>query len=345
MVVSLGESSFVEWYNAFPLSNQSKDAFDLSGSDAVVIGNGNVAVDVARILLRNPEELKNTDISETALQALRESKVKRISLVGRRGPVQASFTTGELRELLQIDGAVKCVPDRMLMTTEADDVELKQRANSRKFELMRKTLSVTPPSEDATGKVLQLHFLRSPVEFIEDPKRPGKVSAIRFEHNLLEGDAGSQIAKGMGYFSEMPAQLVFTSIGYSSKPMPGLPFDQKRGIIPNTQGRVEPGVYVCGWIKRGPSGIIGTNKFDAEQTVQTIVSDRSSIPESESTTSTDTPLAKIKAILQQREVKCVDFSQWLKINQEELDRGKVKQKLREKMRHIEEMLQVAHKKM
>lgn len=242
------------------------------------------------------------------------------------------------------------------MTTEADEVELKQRANSRKFELLRKTLSVAPPAEDAPGKVLQFHFLRSPVAFIEDANRPGKVGAIRFEHNLLEGPAGSQVAKGTGYFSEMPAQLVFTSIGYSSKPMPGLPFDAKRGIIPNVQGRVEPGVYVCGWIKRGPSGIIGTNKFDAEQTVQTIVSDTSNTSDqaldSQNITSdkdhesiADSPLARIKEILAKRDVKCVDFSEWLKINQEELDRGKPKEKLREKMKRIEEMLQVAHKKL
>jgi adrenodoxin-NADP+ reductase len=339
--------AFVEWYNAFALQNTASDAFDLSATDVAIIGNGNVAVDVARILLRSPSELANTDISDRALAALEASSVKRVSLVGRRGPVQAAFTTGELRELLGLAGVSKWIPDRMFASSEADEEELKERPKKRKFDLLKKQLLAPPPSSDE--RALQFYFLRSPVAFIEDEKRPGHVGSIKFEHNFLEGEANNQQARGSAFFSEMPAQLVFTSIGYSSKPMPSLPFDKRRGIIPNTDGKVESekNVYVCGWIKRGPSGIIGTNKFDAEQVTQTIVDDLSRRTVEEQGISISgkpclsSPSTAIKDILAKRSIQALSFENWLMINDEELARGREKSKLREKVKSVQEMVRIA----
>lgn len=227
-----------------------------------MIGNGNVAVDVARILLKSPSELSHTDISEEALAALEESAVRRVALVGRRGPVQAAFTTSELRELLSLGGGnpvakpanasgasatgakggkgtssstmpplsspledssssielimrdaavekkqtvIKSLPDRVFLSTDADEEELKERPVFRKFDLLKRLLSIEPPKAEAlegpgAPKSLELFFLRSPVAFLEDPNRPGHVGAVKFEHNILSGDAGNQHAQGMGFF-------------------------------------------------------------------------------------------------------------------------------------------------
>jgi adrenodoxin-NADP+ reductase len=323
-----------------------RNAFDLSATDIAIIGNGNVAVDVARILLRKPEQLEKTDISESAMESLKLTTIRRVSLIGRRGPVQAAYTTGELRELLGLEGVVKRVPDVGLVLTGADEEELKQRALARKFDLLKKILTSPLPKPDQS--VLQFYFLRSPVEFIEDPKRPGHVGSIKFQHNMLVGPAHSQSARGTEYHSEMPAQLVFTSIGYSSKPMPGLPFDDKRGIIPNDKGKVEDGVYVCGWIKRGPTGIIGTNKFDAQEVIATIVADQQALSTVQTTQTTlsgiplsqdFSPLSQIEQLLSKRNVDPVRFSDWEILDKEELTRGEARSKLREKFKKSKEMLQ------
>lgn len=394
----------------------------------VVIGNGNVAVDVARILLKSPSELEHTDISENAIEALKESKVRRVALVGRRGPVQAAFTTSELRELLSLGGGnpvakppktptgapaaknaetdkkspssskasysdatltsklegssssieaimrdvnvekaqtvVKSLPDRVFMCTDADEEELKDRPVFRKFDLLKRLLSVQPPTEEeleARGaRSLELFFLRSPVEFIEDPQRPGEVGAVKFEHTLLSGEANKQSARGMGFYSEMKCNLAFTSIGYSSKPMPGLLFDHSRGIIPNNNGRVtdSPGFYACGWIRRGPSGIIGSNKFDAEEVVASIVSDFSNHPlsnlksdpisanrashgdQSDPSSLSSSPLSSITSLLASRNVTPVSFHDWLILDQAEVQRGASMSKPREKVKSISDMLQI-----
>lgn len=372
----------------------------MSGSECVVIGNGNVAVDVARILLKEPSELASTDISDAALDALRDSQIRKVSLVGRRGPVQAAFTTAELRELISLGGGnpvatpakktakpaapsaplnstledststietvmmnsdtikkqtvIKSIPDRMFMGTEADEVELKERAAARKFDLLRKLLAIEPLTQEAFDgpekpKTLQFYFLRSPTAFNEDPQRPGHVGSVTFEHTLLKGEPGKQWAAPMGFSSQMKADLVLTSIGYSATPIPGLPFDTKKGIIPNLKGKVSDhdGVYVCGWIKRGPSGIIGTNKYDAQEVIETISSDLAGTehirkePLEENYSATALP--EIHQLLQSRGVPVVSFDEWLKINDAELQEGREKSKVREKMKTIDSMLQVAKK--
>lgn len=375
----------------------------MTGTECVVIGNGNVAVDVARILLKEPEELKSTDISEDALEALRESQIRKVSLVGRRGPVQAAFTTAELRELLTLGGGnpiassaktgprpaakavspnvplsanldgssskiegvmldtnvstkqtvIKAIPDRMFLGTEADEVELKERPIARKFDLLRKLLAIEPLTQEAFDgpekpKTLQFYFLRSPVSINEDPSRPGHVGSVTFEHNILKGEPGKQWASAVGYKSEMKANLVLSSIGYYAKPMPGLPFDAKKGIIPNTRGKVSDvdGVYVCGWIRRGPSGIIGTNKYDAEEVVGGIIADLAGTEHIKKQKDVDaykeTSLPQIKELLASRGVSPVSFEEWLKINDVELQRGREKEKVREKVKSISKMLEIAH---
>lgn len=380
------------------MQNTSKDAFDLSGTECVVIGNGNVAVDVARILLKENSELATTDISEEALAALAESNIRKVSLVGRRGPVQAAFTTAELRELLTLGGGnpvatpakkakttpastvpqssqledststietvmfntdatkvqtvTKSIPDRMFMGTEADEAELKERATSRKFDLLRKLLALEPLTQDAFDgpekpKTLQFYFLRSPTALNEDPERPGHVGSVTFEHNILKGEPGKQWASGMGFKSEMKANFVLSSIGYYAKPMPGLPFDTKKGIIPNLRGKVaeHDGLYVCGWIKRGPSGIIGTNKYDAQEVIETIVSDLAGTQHIRTAdtevTQSDSPLPTIHQLLASRGVSYVSFEEWLKINESELQRGRELAKVREKIKTIPKMMEVA----
>lgn len=308
-----------------------------------------MAVDVARILLKNPTELSKTDISEVALEALKSSQVSNVSLIGRRGPVQAAYTTAELRELLSLSEVAKLIPDGALQTTEADEIELQQRPTKRKFELLKKLLLA--PIPDSSLKQLRFLFLRSPLEFVEDPNRPGHVGSIKVAHNFLLGPPNNQYAKPSSFISEIPSNLVFTSIGYSSKPMPGLPFDSKKGIIPNENGRVQKGIYVCGWIKRGPSGIIGTNKYDAEEVVQTIVSDLQTQTEGAESTSSiggrvlssdSSPLSRIKHILHTRHIKPVTFHDWGKIDTEELLRGTQRDKLREKIKSVAEMLDIVN---
>lgn len=327
------------------------ETFDLSGKSAVVIGNGNVAVDVARILLSPLNRLSSTDISSEALKKLSQTSIKQVHVVGRRGPVQASFTTKELRELIQLEGVTTCLGDRMLAISEADEKELQNRPKKRLFELLQKLITVHIPTEDQ--KQLQLHFLKNPVEFVEDKNRPGHVGSVKFEHTFLKGEPNKQVAVGLSYFSEIPANIVFTSIGYRSKPIDGLPFDEKMGIIPNKAGKVERGVFVCGWLKRGPSGIIGTNKFDAEEVVGNILNDYNkpedaleSIPKSttiDGSNITEDPFSTIEQLLGKRGVRYTTFEEWEALDNEEQNRGTTLNKIREKIRTVDEMLQVCKK--
>jgi ferredoxin--NADP+ reductase len=271
-------TEFVAWYNGHP--DYAEYAFDLQAERAVVIGNGNVAIDVARMLVLDPEELACTDTADHALTALSQARVDRVTLLGRRGPAQAAFTNPELLELGELARADVIVGRREVDLDPHSDAWLQSDAAGsaarRKIEILREYAQ-----RQATGKShrIELRFLRSPVEIVGDDD--GSVTGLRVVANRIEPDAsGSLQAVSTGEEELIECGLVLRSIGYCGRPLPGIPFDERRGLIRNHEGRVTEedgaplrGEYTVGWIKRGPSGVIGTNKKDAADTVARIAED------------------------------------------------------------------------
>ncbi|MFJ9037315.1 FAD-dependent oxidoreductase [Streptomyces sp. NPDC102406] len=253
---SASATDFVAWYNGHP--DHADDAPALDTARAVVIGNGNVALDVARILTADPDALARTDISDRALAALRGSKVREVVLLGRRGPAQAAFTVPELlalSALKDVDVSVEGWPDDL-----AADATEKTRLLSR--------LAARTPVEGRRRIVLR--FLTSPVRLIGD----GTVRALEITDTALHTDEdGTVRAVPTGDPRTLETGLVLRSVGYRARPVPGLPFDEVTATVPHERGRVEPGVYVAGWIKRGPTGFIGTNKTCAHETVESLLDD------------------------------------------------------------------------
>jgi ferredoxin/flavodoxin---NADP+ reductase len=258
---------FVAWYNGHP---EGVDySFDLSAQRAVVIGNGNVAIDVARMLLLDPDELAATDVADHALGPMAEAQVQEVILLGRRGPAQAAFTNPELRELGEMTGVDVQVDPSEVDVEVPEDAEPTARRN---VEILR---GYAERPSGSAGRRISLKFLRSPVEILGDGD-DGPVQGIRVVKNRLEDGR----AVPTGEEEIISCGLVFRSIGYRGRPLADIPFDSRRGLIRNDGGRVcdEQGVphrgeYVVGWIKRGPSGVIGTNKKDAVDTVAKIVAD------------------------------------------------------------------------
>ena len=329
-------TEFVAWYNGHPEYREFK--FDLSAERVAVVGVGNVAVDVARILCRTPEELATTDTADYALEALRASRVKEVYLIGRRGPVQAAFTNPEVKELGELDGAdVRVLPEEVVLdplsTAELESGE--DHGAKKKIEILQE-FSRRP----ASGKPrrLTIRFLVSPVELLGDPR--GRVRGMRLVKNrLVAGKDGSPRAEATDQFEELPVGLVFRSVGYRGVAIPGLPFDEKAGVVPNDQGRVLdpasrqplPGVYVAGWIKRGPSGVIGTNKPDAAETAAAMLADAPSAP---------APVLgdDVLAVIRRAQPKLVTFQDWQRLDKLEGERGKALGRPRLKYTRVDEML-------
>jgi ferredoxin--NADP+ reductase len=270
---------FVAWYNGHPDAHDHE--YDLSGERAVVIGNGNVAIDVARMLVLHPDELGPTDTADHALEVLNASNISEVVLLGRRGPAQAAFTNPELRELadLQRAGVEVDVKDLELDEHSARWLETEADITARKnVEILRDYAAAGP--QDASHRIV-LKFLRSPVEILGEGE-DGPVTAIRIVRNRIEPtDAGGLRAVATDETEVIDCGLVLRSIGYRGRPVDDVPFDERRGLIRNHGGRVcdeaqrpQRGEYVVGWIKRGPSGVIGTNKKDATDTVARILEDR-----------------------------------------------------------------------
>ncbi|MDX3452456.1 FAD-dependent oxidoreductase [Streptomyces sp. ME02-8801-2C] len=266
---SWSATQFVSWYSAHP--DAVDDSFVREVRSAVVIGVGNVAVDVARILARGAAELSPTDIPQAALTALSASRVTDIHMVGRRGPSQARFTTKELREL----GAL---PDTRVVVDEAElaldpgytDPAALPAVQRRNVEALRGWAAL-PPTD--TARRIRLRFFHRPVELLADS---GRVGAVRFERTAPDGTGG---VTGTGQYEDIEAQLVLRSVGYRGVPVDGLPFDTATGTVPHLAGRVlrdgrpSPGEYVAGWIKRGPTGVIGTNRPCAKETATSLLTD------------------------------------------------------------------------
>jgi NADPH-dependent glutamate synthase beta subunit-like oxidoreductase len=324
-------ASFVGWYNGHPDYRDLE--FDLSSESAIIIGQGNVAIDICRILAKSVDELRKTDIAAHALDALAGSRIREIHLIGRRGPVQARFTTKELRELGQLSECDPFVnPDDLLLseTCKSELSDVREPARARNFEIFRAFAS----RQQEKPKCCRIHFFLSPRE-----ARGGhRLEELVLERTRLVGAAGRQEAVGTGQTVSINAGLMIRSVGYSGLPLEGIPFDEKLGTVPNKDGRVEVApnglpVYVTGWIKRGPTGIIGTNRADSMATVATLLADMPNF------NSQHKPGREASATLwAQRSVRPISFHDWEAIDQAEKARGLPLGKPREKFTRISEML-------
>lgn len=273
-------TEFVAWYSAHP--DAATTRFALTARSAVVIGVGNVAVDVARMLSRRATELASTDMPQGPLGALAESHVEDVWMIGRRGPSQAKFTTKELRELGSLpDTEVLVRPDELALDPAYRDPAELPAVGRRNVEVLRgwaeRPADAPPPAE--RGRRIHLRFFLRPVEVLGDATG---VRAVRFERTAPDGRGG---VTGTGEFEEIESQLVLRSVGYRGTPQPGLPFDEATGTVPHKEGRVLrngtplPGVYVAGWIKRGPTGVIGTNRPCAKETALSLLADAATLTE------------------------------------------------------------------
>ncbi|XP_068007683.1 NADPH:adrenodoxin oxidoreductase, mitochondrial isoform X3 [Melanerpes formicivorus] len=338
----LSARAFVGWYNGLPENRHLKP--DLSCETALILGHGNVALDIARILLAPLPLLRKTDITAGSLAALACSKVKRVWLVGRRGPLQVAFTIKELREMINLPGT-RPVLSPADFTGLENAIKDAPRPRKRLTELMIKTALEKPVEKPvevqaAAAREWGLKFQRSPQEVL--PSADGtRVRAVRMALTRLEGSGDSAKAIPTGDVEDLECGLVLSSIGYRSLPLdPAVPFDAQRGVIPNTSGRVEgvPGLYCSGWVKRGPTGVIITTMNDSFDTAQSVLEDLQ--VGTLDVSSSREGFGAVESILRSRGVRPVSFSDWEKIDAAEVARGRAAGKPREKIVDPQEMLQL-----
>ena len=333
-------TEFVAWYNGHPDFRHLK--FDLSCERVAIVGVGNVAIDVARILCLSPAELARTDMADHAIEALSSSRVREVHLLGRRGIAQAAFTNPEIKELGELEDAdiVVSAAEAELDAVSRDFVETSDdRALKRKIDLIQ---SYTNREPLGRTRKLVLRFLVSPVELAGDAN--GRVASIRLVRNRLSrNEAGSIVANPTDQFEVLPVGLVFRSVGYRGAALPGLPFNERWGVVLNENGRVLDsesnraiaGEYVTGWIKRGPSGVIGTNKPDAAQTVALMVEDARAGRTFEPAEPQENVVADL---IFARQPRCVSFADWCRLDGIEIQRGEAQGRPRVKFTSVEEML-------
>jgi ferredoxin--NADP+ reductase len=338
-------TEFVAWYNGHPAYADRE--FDLSATRAVVIGNGNVAIDVARMLVLDPDELAVTDTADHALEALGAAQVAHVTVLGRRGPAQAAFTNPELRELGELQRADVIVDPAEIELDEHSAAWLETDGDPtarRNVEMLRDYARREPSGK---SHQIELRFLRSPLEVIGDEADGGAVRGLRVVRNeILRDDAtGALRARSTGVEEVLQCGLVLRSIGYRGRALPGVPFDERRGLIRNDGGRVQDedgetlrGEYAVGWIKRGPSGVIGTNKKDAADTVAKVLADA----EAGALNEPDQPDAEaIEAWLRERVPGLVTWNGWAAIDEHETALGGPLGRPRVKLVRIPEMIAVA----
>jgi ferredoxin--NADP+ reductase len=325
-------TEFVGWYNGHP--DFRDRSFDLSQEVAVIIGQGNVAADVCRILAKRVEDLAHTDIAEHALVALVQSRIREIHIIGRRGPAQAKFTAKELKELGEIPGCDALANPADLELNPASEREIADKMNRERpknVQLFRDFAARHPTQP----RRIFFQFLQSPIAL----EGRDRVERIVLARNRLHGAPFKQTTVDTSVRSALECGLVFRSIGYRGVPVSGLPFNEQRGIFPNRDGRIidgetiEVGLYATGWIKRGPSGIIGTNRADSVATVQSLMSDLGRIGEMPKP-----GRSGLRQLLDLRGVQIVSYEDWLVIDREEAARGAARGKPREKFARREEML-------
>jgi ferredoxin/flavodoxin---NADP+ reductase len=338
---SYAATDFVNWYCGHP--DMDSGAFTLEAESVAVIGVGNVAVDVARILARDPAELHTTDVPQPVLDALHASKVREVHMIGRRGPAYAKFTTKELRELGELPGVEVVVhadeADLNAFDSSGEGAALTEadRRVRGNMVAISKWAQGTPVGPSASGHARRLivRFWLKPVEILGTER----VTGITLERTAIDA---SGALRGTGQYETLAAQMVLRSVGYQSVPLPGVPFDERASVVPNALGRVLgadgaplPGEYVAGWLKRGPTGVIGTNKSDAAETVRCLLEDLASgpgegdvplpragllrYPEPVDQPAADWPLA---GVLAGRDIRPVSYAEWLRIETAETDLAK-----------------------
>ena len=337
---SHGATEFVAWYNGHP--DYRDHAFDLSVKRAAVVGVGNVAIDVARILVRTPEELEKTDMAAHALEAFRNSRIEEVYLLGRRGPAQAAFTNPEVKEIGEMADADVIVRSEEVQLDPLSQAQVDaagDRTLLKKIEILQ-GYAIRKPE----GKRRRLHvrFLVSPVELIGDAE--GRVTRMRLARNRLVASGNGGIsAESTGAFEELEVGLVFRSVGYLGVALPDVPFDARKGVIPNDKGRVIdpggekpiPGLYVAGWIKRGPSGVIGTNKPDSSETVVSMLAD---VEQGVHWSPTEPDARAAEALVFARQPLALTYADWRRLDALECQNGEACGRPRVKFASIEEML-------
>jgi ferredoxin--NADP+ reductase len=333
---SWAATEFVAWYNGHPDYRELE--FDLSAERAIVVGNGNVATDVARMLALTREELAQTDVADHALEVLADSNVREIVVLGRRGPAQAAFTNPELLELGEMTDADIFVDPGDVELDPLSSAFLESEAATT---TQKKNVDILAgyAGREPLGKRrrIVLRFLVSPVEILGTDR----VEGIRFVHNeLVEADDGALRPRPTDITEELDCGLVFRSIGYRGTRIPDVPFDERSCTIPNEHGRIldRSGEYAVGWIKRGPTGIIGTNKRDAQETVGSVLED---LDAGRLGTPTDPDRDSMEALLAERQPDAVSYAGWQAVDRIEREAGEPHGRPRIKLCSFEELLEAA----
>ncbi len=333
-------TDFVGWYNGHADHRQHR--FDLANARRVaIVGNGNVAMDVARVLLAPIEHLAKTDIADHALAVLQHSRVQEVILLGRRGPAQAAFSPKEIEEIAELPDVDVVVDPR---EAELDPISAAwlakdgARSQQRNVKFLHERAAL---GAGQRGKKLHCRFLVAPTALTGDRR----LRAVQVEHMQLVADSdGTPRPQPSGSREELAVDLVFKAIGYRGVPVAGVPFEEKKGIVPNVDGRVvekvggavRPGHYVAGWCKRGPTGLIGTNSLDAKATVEAMLADRQAGAMLRAG-STD-----VTTLLQARRIDAVGWDDWQRLDAWEQEQGRARGKLRHKLPSVEQLLQVVH---
>jgi ferredoxin--NADP+ reductase len=333
---SIAAVDFVGWYNAHPKFEEATP--DLSGARAVVVGNGNVALDVARILVTDPDMLGQTDIADHALESLRPCGVDEVVVIGRRGPLQTAFTTLELRELGELENVDVIVDPAQLEGVSDEDAAAAGKTTKQNINVLRDYAKRSPRPGH---RRIVLRFMTSPIEI----KGDDRVERIVLGRNELTTDATGRVsANDTGEREELPVQLVVRSVGYRGVPTPGLPFDEQTATIPNSGGRVDGSrnEYVVGWIKRGPTGVIGTNKKDSQDTVDTLLADLARADRGGLADFPDDHADRLADWLASRQPKLVTSKHWELIDAHERAAGEPHGRPRVKLPSLAKLLRVSH---
>ncbi|PPF21904.1 FAD-dependent oxidoreductase [Rathayibacter sp. AY1A7] len=330
---SYGAADFVSWFDGHPDVSRT---WPLEASSVAVIGNGNVALDVSRMLAKHAEDLLPTEVPPNVYEGLKASPVTDVHVFGRRGPAQVKFTPLELRELGELRDVDMIVADEDFDLDPASEAAI---ATNKQVMVINRVLNQWRTREvGSASRRLHLHFWAKPLEFVDDGS--GRVGAIRYERTEPDGEGG---VRGTGEIREVPVQAVYRAVGYFGSPLDGLPFDEMRGVIPNREGQVLDdedqqvhGVYATGWIKRGPVGLIGHTKSDAMETVAHVVNDQASwwTPEHPEE-------AAVVALLEERDIAYTDLDGWHRLDEHEMALGEPEGRARVKVVPREDMIAIS----
>lgn len=332
---SISATDFVAWYNGHPDYRDLE--VDLSVESAAVVGAGNVAIDVARILVTDPDVLATTDIADHALEALRASRIRHVTMLARRGPAQAAFTPKELRELGELPGVTFVVDPAALELDAESEAALDEDAR-RNLDALAPLVGRTPAEGD---RVLEFRFLVSPTALTGTDR----VAAVEIVENELVRDGDSLRPRATDRTDTIPAGLVLRAVGYRGAPLAGIAFDERHAVVPHDGGRIldapdgaaVTGLYTAGWIKRGPQGVIGTNKACAAETVRTLLDD---IADGRIAPAPEPSAAAADALYRSRVERPVSWEDWIRINAAEIAQGEAEGRPRRKFVDVPSMLSV-----